>query len=514
VTEPPAPSVRAWLGFTAMAVGMFFAILDIQIVASSILDIQLALKIPADRLSYIQTTYLIAEVIAIALSGWLTKVMSTRWLFVVAMTGFVLASVGCAASQTYQALLVFRFIQGLFGGAIIPLVFTAAFLLFPPHRQALATMIGGGLAMLAPTVGPYVGGWITESWSWHWLFLINLAPGIAVAAVVATTVRIDKPQWAVARSLDVAALTLLVVFLATMQLALKELPHLGWTSASALILNIICLASGTLLVRRCLSQGTPLVNVRAFLDRNFAVGAGFSFVLGMALFGSVYVLPLYLGIVRGHGPLEIGTIMIVMGAAQLLVAPLAATADTKIDPRLMAFVGFAIFAAGLASNALSTPAWDSSEVFWPQVLRGTAVMLCLLPITRLALSHLSPGDMAQASALFNLMRNIGGAVGLALVDTIIENRSAHHADLIAQQLQAGDRAMAAFVGLPLERFTGQPLGPIDATAQEFARPLVERAAATMSFNDAWTALAAIVALSLVLVVFVKRRGPGTSQPQP
>jgi MFS transporter, DHA2 family, multidrug resistance protein len=457
---------------------------------------------------------LIAEVIAIALSGWLTKVMSTRWLFVVAMTGFVLASVGCAASQTYQTLLVFRFVQGLFGGAIIPLVFTAAFLLFPPQRQALATMIGGGLAMLAPTVGPYVGGWITESWSWHWLFLINLAPGLAVAAVVATTVRIDKPQWSMARSLDVTALALLVVFLATMQLALKESPHLGWTSASSLILIGTCVASGTLLIRRCLSQSAPLVNIRAFRDRNFVVGASFSFVLGMALFGSVYVLPLYLGIVRGHGPLEIGTIMIVMGAAQLLVAPLAAIMDNKIDPRWMAFAGFAIFAAGLASNALGTPAWDSAEVFWPQVLRGMAVMLCLLPITRLALSHLSPSDVPQASALFNLLRNIGGAVGLALVDTIIEHRPAHHADLIVQQLQAGDRATAAFVGLPLERFTGQPLGPINATAQEFAQPLVERAAATMSFNDAWAALAIVTALSLVLVFLVKHRGPGTSQPQP
>ncbi len=133
-------SWRAWLGFTAIAVGMLFAILDIKIVASSMLDIQVALAIPADLLSYLQTTYLIAEVIAIALTGWLTRVMSTRWLFVTAMTGFVIASIGCAASQTYQVLFVFRFIQGLFGGAIIPLVFTAAFLLFPPRQQVLATM--------------------------------------------------------------------------------------------------------------------------------------------------------------------------------------------------------------------------------------------------------------------------------------------------------------------------------------------------------------------------------------
>ncbi len=490
-------SWRNWLGFTAMAVGMFFAILDIQIVASSLLDIQLALHIPANRLSYIQTTYLIAEVIAIALTGWLTRVMSTRWLFVTAMLGFVLASVGCAASPSHEILLVLRFVQGLFGGAIIPLVFTAAFLLFPPRQQMIATMIGGGLAMLAPTVGPFVGGWITETFSWHWLFLINLGPGLVVAILVGWLIQVDKPNWASARSLDVFTLGLIVVFLATLELALKEAPGWGWLAVQTLSMAALCLVSGAAGVWRCATTHDPLINIAVFRDRTFAIGAIYSFVLGMALFGSVYLLPLFLGIVRGHSPIEIGTVMVVMGATQLLIAPLASWSETRMDPRLMTLAGYGLFALGAAANAMATPAWDFDNLFWPQVLRGAAVMLCLLPVTRLSLGQLAPGLVPQASAVFNLMRNVGGAVGLAIIDTVIETRPVLHVEEIVAQLQAGNREMASFVGLPLDRFNGLPLGAVDATTQETLTPLVERAAATMSFNDAWMLLAALIAASLL-----------------
>ncbi len=499
----PQQGWRAWVGFTAMAIGMFLAILDIQIVASSLLDIQFALKIPAEQLSYIQTTYLIAEVIAIALTGWLTRVMSTRWLFVAAMLGFVIASVGCAISNTTQSLLVFRFIQGLFGGAIIPLVFTAVFLLFPPQLQTRATVIGGGLAMLAPTLGPFIGGWITETLSWHWLFLINLGPGVVACVLVAALIRIDEPEWSHARTLDVIALGLIVAFLGTLEFTLKQAPGWGWSSPRSLAFVSVCLSAGILGVWRCIHRRDPLINIAVFRDRTFAIGAIYSFILGMALFGSVYILPLFLGIVRGHGPLEIGTIMMVMGGAQLLVAPLATYGETRIDARVMTLAGYGLFALGLAANAFATPAWDFSALVLPQILRGAAVMLCLLPVTRLALGQLPSHLIPQASAVFNLMRNIGGAVGLAIIDTIIENRPAAHVAEIVTRLQAGERAMAAYVGLPLERFNGQPLGPINETMQEMAKPLVERAAVVMSFNEAWAVLAVLVALSLAALPFMK-----------
>jgi len=467
-----------------MSIGMFLAILDIQIVASSLIDIQFSLSIPQDRLSYIQTTYLIAEVIAIAASGFLTRVMSTRILFTVAMIGFVAASVACAMSETYITLYAFRFIQGLFGGAVIPVVFSVVFLIFPLKQQPIATVIGGGFAMLAPTVGPFIGGWITETLSWYWLFLINVVPGLLVASVTFFLVRVDAPDWRHIRKLDIPALALAAVFLASLELTLKESPGLGWLSAGALALAGLCVIAGTLTVRRCLARSEPLIDLSAFADRQFAVGAWLSFVLGMALFGAVYLMPPFLGLVRGYGPLDIGTIMIVTGVAQLIAAPVATVMEQRMNPKLMTVLGFTLLAAGLLWNGFSTFEWDFDQMFVPQVLRGAAFVICLLPITRLALGNLPTEKVANGSALFNLMRNIGGAVGLAIIDTIVEMRGPHHVERIVDSLQAGSRDMAAFVGLPLERFDGTPIGDIDGATRDFVEPLVERAAAVASFNDA------------------------------
>ena len=347
-------SATAWVGFVAMAFGMFMAILDIQIVASSMVDIQFALNIPSENLSYIQTIYLIAEVIAIATTGWLTRVLSTRWLFVSAMIGFVAASAGCAAADTYQTLYVWRAVQGLFGGAIIPLVFSAAFLMFSSRTQPIATVIGGGFAMLAPTVGPFVGGWITETFSWPWLFLVNLAPGIIAAAVVTFTIRIDRPDLSSLRKLDVLGLATLAFFLGTLELALKEAPAWGWRSPVTLIAAGIVIASGFFAVIRSLRRSDSLVDLRTFADRTFAIGAWYSFVLGVGLYGSVYLLPLFLSVVRNLGPLEIGQVMIVMGATQLLTAPIAARLELRIDARWMTAFGYGFFAAGLMMSGFAT----------------------------------------------------------------------------------------------------------------------------------------------------------------
>lgn len=499
-----SPALRNWLGFSAMTAGMFLAILDIQIVASSLIDIQLSLKIPGARLSYIQTIYLIAEVIAIALTGFLTRVMSTRWLFVTAMLGFVAASVACAASPSYEVLYTFRFIQGLFGGAIIPIIFSAAFLMFPVRSQPLATVIGGGFAMLAPSVGPFIGGWITENYSWHWLFLINIVPGLAAAAIAAKCVTFDRPDWRHARTLDGFALAQLVIFLATLELFLKEAPREGLGSGMTRALASICLVSGLVFVRRCLKRRTPLIDLRTFRDRTFAVGAALSFVLGMALFGAIYLLPLFLGIVREHGPFAIGTIMIVTGIAQLVTAGPATIAEQKLPARPLTAVGYALLAAGLIWNGFADYTWDFREHLGPQILRGMGFMVCLLPVTRLALGQLPPAAVPNASALFNLMRNIGGAVGLALIDTVVELRSPHHAEAIAARLQAGDRATAAFVGLPLERFTGAPLGEVDAATRAMVEPLVRRAAAVASFNDAWMLLGILTGLAVFAALLMKK----------
>src|SRR6202048_3596831 len=232
--------VKGWVGFPAMSIGMFMAILDIQIVASSLPEIQAGLGIALNQLSWVQTAYLIAEVVAIPLTGWLTRIMSTRGAFLTCICGFTAASLACAASNSFWSLIPARVLQGFCGGALIPLVFSAGFLMFQGLGRTPATLVAGLLATLAPTLGPAVGGFITDRYSWHWLFLINVPSGIVVALLVAWAVDIDRPDWRCFRSVDLLALPLLAIFLGSLQLVLKEAPHRGWGSSEVLLLAGIC----------------------------------------------------------------------------------------------------------------------------------------------------------------------------------------------------------------------------------------------------------------------------------
>jgi MFS transporter, DHA2 family, multidrug resistance protein len=500
----PTSRLKDWLGYLAMCLGMFMAILDIQIVASSLPDIQAGLDIPLDSLSWIQTAYLIAEIIAIPLTGWLTCLLSLRGLFLVSVIAFTLASLGCAASGSLALLLLFRTIQGFCGGAMIPATFTAVFTLFPERLHVRATAIGGLLAMLAPMLGPTLGGYITATFSWPWLFLINVGPGIVAAVVAAALLRTAKADRAALARFDAFGLVSFAVALAALELALKEGPKRGWSDALPLALLVVSLSGGLAGIRRCLSRPRPLVDLRPFAQPEFAASAFYSFVLGASLYGSVYLLPLFLGYVREHSALEIGNTMIVAGAAQFCAMPMVVLAMKRIGPLPLVAAGFVLLAAGLVTNGFATYRTDFAELFWPQVLRGAGVVLCLLPTTALALEGRNGEDLANASSLYNLLRNLGGAVWIALVDTVLQVRGPVHAAELARRLQAGDREAARFVGLPLERFQGHPLPPVSHAAQEAIRPLVERAAAVASFNEAWIALGLFTGLSLLALPLLRR----------
>src|SRR5271170_6724416 len=247
---PVVSSVSTSIGFAMMCVGMFMAILDVQVVATSLPTIQSALDIPPDQMSWVQTAYLIAEVIAISLTGFLTRLLSVCWLFVLAISVFTLASVGCAASDSFPVLIAWRVLQGFSGGTLIPSVFSAVFLLFPVRREGLATTFAGVLAVLAPTVGPIVGGWITETYSWHWLFLISVVPGIISATLAGILLPKEPMRLSEVRTLDLPALTLLAIALAALEIALKEAPMRGWDSGFVLGLLALSLASSLSFVRR------------------------------------------------------------------------------------------------------------------------------------------------------------------------------------------------------------------------------------------------------------------------
>lgn len=509
-TQPAVQSpLFVWMGFLAMCIAMFMAILDIQVVATSLPTIQAALDIDPEQMSWIQTAYLIAEVVAIPLTGFLTRVLTMRWLFVVSLSLFVIASVGCAASSSFGALVGWRVLQGFSGGTLIPSVFSAVFLLFPERRQALATTLAGVLAVLAPTVGPIVGGWLTERYSWHWLFLINVLPGLIAALVAARALPREAMALSKARQIDLLGLVMMAAALVSLELGLKAAPTNGWLSATSAGLFALSIATALIFILRSLRRPKPLVDLRHFQDRNFLVGSTLSFVLGIGLFGSVYLMPVFLAFVRGHNALEIGMTMLVTGVAQLCTAPVAVALEKRIDARLLAAFGFALFALGLALSAWQDPRTDYDQMVWPQVIRGVAIMFCLLPPTRLALGSIAPERVPDASGLFNLMRNLGGAIGIALIDTIIYTRSEPLMHALTARLQEGDLDTARFIGAPIDAIAGQA-GPLSPDLASRLDPLIQTAATVEALNEAWMVVATLTALALLCLPFAHQPAPTAS----
>jgi MFS transporter, DHA2 family, multidrug resistance protein len=508
MSGPPAshagnPTIATWSGFLLMCLGMFMAILDIQVVATSLPAIRSALAISPDAMSWIQTAYLIAEVIAIPLTGLFTRVLTLRGLFATAVSLFTLASIGCAFSGGFAVLLLFRIAQGFAGGVLIPAVFSAVFLLFPSRLHAVATTIGGVVAVLAPTIGPVVGGWITETWSWPWLFLINVIPGLAAASLTPLLLPRQKTDFGELAKLDAASLVLLAAALAGLEIGLKEAPQRGWLSPVCIGLLSASAMSLMVFVHRSLRAAHPVVQLLTLRRRSFAAGCGLSFCLGVGLFGSVYLMPVFLAFVRRHDAFEIGTIMLITGVAQLVTAPLAAFLESRIGARILTAVGFALFAVGLGLSAVQPRTADFDEMFWPQIVRGIAIMFCLLPPTRIALGELPEVEVADASGLFNLMRNLGGAIGIALIDTILYGRVGLYAEDFRVRLLAGDLTAARAIGLDPSLLLNRPPGPPDEAAIAYVRPLVERASLALCVNEAWAMLACVAFAGLLLVPFAR-----------
>ena len=502
-----SPALRIWAGFLLMCLGMFMAILDIQVVATSLPTIQDALGISRDAMSWVQTAYLIAEVVAIALTGLFTRVLSLRWLFAVAVSLFTLASIGCAFSGDFSVLLAYRIVQGFSGGVLIPAVFSAVFLLFPPRLHAVATTIGGVVAVLAPTIGPVVGGFITSTWSWPWLFLINVIPGLLAASVTPLLLFRQKTDFGELRKLDAVSLIVMAAALASLEVGLKQAPQRGWSSLPCAGLLAASAAGLALFLWRSSHAAHPVLRLVALKRRSFALGCLLSFCLGVGLYGSVYLMPVFLAFVRGHDAFEIGIIMLVTGVAQLVTAPFAALLESRIGARSLTAVGFALFALGLGLSYFQPRTADFGEMFLPQVLRGIAIMFCLLPPTRIALGDLPEAEIADASGLFNLMRNLGGAIGIALIDTILYGRVAGYAENFRDRLLAGDVSAAKAIGLDPSLLLHRAAGPPSEAEIAFVRPLVEKASLALCINEAWAMLAAVALIGLVLLVFTRASKP-------
>ena len=498
-------SAATWAGFVAMSVGLFMAILDMQIVATSLPTIQTALGIDPEAMSWVQTAYIAAEVITIPITGLLTRALSMRGLFVLGVTLFAAASAGCAMSGGFAGLITFRIIQGFAAGTLIPSVFSAVFLLFPRRLEALATSIAGVVGVLAPTVGPIVGGWITHQYSWHWLFLINIVPAAGAAVTGWLCLPRDRLRPALLGQLDLFALLLLALSLTALIVALKQAPDDGWMSAIVLGLLLLSVAAGWAFVRRTRSSARPVVVLSVLRDRRTAVGCVLNFAFGFGLFGSVYLMPVFLALVRGHDSLEIGRIMLVTGLAQLISAPIAVVLEKRTDPRWLSLFGFVLLAVGMGLSFGQTVDTDYDAMVVPQIIRGVAFMFCILPPTRLALGHLPLAAVPNASGLFNVVRNIGGAIGLSLIDTVIYGRAPGWANWIAARLLAGDVGVAKAVGIPLDAFLDARGQPVDQETRDLLAPMVKKLALTYAIDEAWLVIAAITLAAVIGLWWTRRR---------
>ncbi|MGH8456854.1 MAG: DHA2 family efflux MFS transporter permease subunit [Stenotrophobium sp.] len=485
---------RAWLGFLCMIFGNFMAILDIQIVASSLNEIQAGLSASADEISWVQTAYLIAEVIAIPLSGYLSRILSTRVYFVISAIGFTLASVGCAMAWSINSMTVFRVLQGFLGGGMIPTTLSALFIMFPEQdRRIMPQVLVGMVSTLGPTIGPTVGGYLTAALSWHWLFLINVVPGILVALTVWNLVNIDKPDWTLAHTIDKLGVTLMALFLGTLEYVLEEGPRKDWLNDPLLaVLAAISTVAGLAFFWRAFTSANPVLNLRVFHNRNFAIGCTVAFMLGIGLYGMIYLLPLFLGRVRGFDSLQIGQVMMVSGAAMFLAAPLAGRLARHMDMRLMFGLGLVTVSFGVWMNSRMTDETGYAQLFVPQLLRGAGMIFCYLPMTNLSMGTLRQDEMKDASGLFNLMRNLGGAIGLAIVGTLMQWREAFHYSHLAESVNMSrDIVRETLNGSAAS--LGVALGP-DAghrAALKLITMRVDLQALTLTFNDMFLLLAVV-----------------------
>jgi DHA2 family multidrug resistance protein len=492
---------------------MFMAILDIQIVASSLQDIGGGLSASRDEIAWVQTAYLIAEIVVIPLSGWLTRVFSTRWLFAASAAGFTLTSLLCALAWNIESMIVFRALQGLLGASMIPTVFTSSFHYFQGPRRVYSAAVIGTIASVAPTLGPVIGGWITDTLSWHWLFYVNLVPGISVTILSALWVDIDQADLSLLKEADYPGIALLAIGLGNLEYVLEEGSRWNWLDDSTIATcSAVAALAGIAFVARSLTFERPVADLRAFRNRNFAVGSLLSFITGVGIFSTIYLTPLFLGYVRGFSATQIGVAIFSTGAASLLGVPAYIVLARRLDTRWLMMGGLALFATAMWSFSFISHDWGGAQLLLPQVLRGFPQVFVVAPAVNLGLGSLPPARLKYASGLFNMMRNLGGAVGIAICSAILNSRTNFHFQTIASKLTPANEAMNEVLAAASERYTSL-LGDASAghaAALERLWHLAVREASTLAYADAFRVVMVAFIFGTALVPLLRNVAPSSA----
>src|ERR1700760_4603427 len=494
---------RRVVAFIIMVFGMFMSILDIQIVSASLSDIQAGLSASSTEVSWVQTAYLIAEVVAIPLSGFLSRALGTRLLFAISAAGFTFASLLCGFASSSEQMILWRGVQGFLGAGMTPTVFASAYTVFPRSKFYIVGPIIGLVATLAPTIGPTVGGLITDLMSWHWLFFINVIPGIIITVGVLALVDFDQPNFALLRHFDWWGLVFMAGFLGALEYVLEEGPQYEWLQdTSVAICATVSVLSAIAFFWRVFTAKVPIVDLRTFGDRNFAVGCLLQLCSGVGLYGLTYVYPRYLAEVRGYSAMMIGETMFVSGATQFLMAPIIGRMTQLFDLRHIIVFGLITFALGTYQMTWMTRDYDFYELLLPQILRGIGMMCVMVPTNNIALGTLAPERLKNASGLFNLMRNLGGALGLAVINEMLNDRTDLHISRLQDRVTWGNTTAVEALNMLTQRAQG--MGDSALMALKQLAQIVHRQAAVMSYGDTFFMLALFFAGLSVLIFTLKK----------
>ena len=515
MSAPAAPAERIaprrLVAFLIMVFGMFMSILDIQVVSASLTDIQAGLSASSSEVSWVQTAYLIAEVIAIPLSGFLSRALGTRLLFAISASGFTLASLACGFASTIEEMILWRAIQGFLGAGMIPTVFASAYTVFPRSKFHIVVPIIGLVATLAPTIGPTVGGIITDAMSWHWLFFINIVPGVCITIGVLALVDFDQPNFALLERFDWWGLIFMAGFLGSLEYVLEEGPQYEWMQDTSVA--ICALVGGLSMIAffwRVLTAEEPIVDIRTFSDRNFAVGCLISFCIGIGLYGLTYIYPRYLSEVRGYSALMIGETMFISGATMFVTAPIVGRLMLRFDLRYIVAAGLIIFALGAYQMTWITRDYDFYELMVPQILRGIGMMLAMVPTNTVSLGTLPPDRVKNASGLFNLTRNLGGAVGLAVINEVLNDRTDLHISRLQERVNWGNASAVETLNNFTQRLQG--MGDAALMAMKQLSQIVHRQAVVMGYGDAFLMLTVFYLSLSVLVLLLKKPASASAEP--
>jgi DHA2 family multidrug resistance protein len=500
-------STRQWIALFGAMLGAFMAVLDIQITNSSLNDISGAIGSSIDEGSWISTAYLCAEIVAIGISGIMASIFSIRRYLLLSATGFLVFSLLCAFCSNLQELILCRALQGLFGGALIPLAFNIILVLLPPAKQTIGLAIFGMTAIFGPSIGPSIGGWLTDNWGWQWIFFINLPPGIALIAIIWSFLDQDEMHLDRIADLDYFGIACMAIGLGSLEYVLEEGERKDWFG-NPLIFRFAWIAGIfiTLFLIRELTAKKPFINLRLFKYRTFALSCIIQTALGVGLYGSVFVVPEYLSIVQKYSASEIGSTLIWVGIPQLFILPFVPKLIKVVDIRLVIAFGAVMFSGSCFMNAFLDPDYARPQFIFANIIRSLGQPLFLIPLLSIATADIPRKEAGSASALFNMMRNLGGSVGIALLSTLITNREHLHSVRIGSTVTAGAPLVQQRLEYVTSLLLAKGLDPSTAarTALKILNQSVREQSYLMAFSDAFYVIGAILGACTLLLLFIPK----------